>query len=46
MDVNFTFNDVAGKPIPFRISAKNWQTLNRDFGETNIVYALLRSAGN
>ena len=46
MDVNFTFNDSAGKSIPFRISAKNWQTLDRDFGETNIAYALLRSAGN
>lgn len=46
MDVNFTFNDAAGKPIPFRISAKNWQTLDRDFGETNVAYALLRSAGN
>lgn len=45
MDVNFTFNDKAGNTIPFRISAKNWQTLDRDFGETNIAYALLRSAG-
>lgn len=46
MDVNFTFNDKAGNVVPFRISAKNWQTLDRDFGETNIAYALLRSAGN
>lgn len=46
MDVNFTFNDSTGTAVPFRISAKNWQTLDRDFGETNIAYALLRSAGN
>ena len=45
MDVDFTFNDKAGNVIPFRISAKNWQTLDRDFGETNVAYALLRSAG-
>lgn len=42
MDVNFTFND-NGNYIPFRISAKNWQGLNRDFGSTNVIYALIRS---
>ena len=46
MDVYFTFNDQAGNRIPFRISAKNWETLDRDFGSTNVIYALLRSAGN
>ena len=46
MDVEFKFNTDAKKTIPFRISAKNWQTLDRDFGETNVIYALLRSAGN
>jgi hypothetical protein len=47
MDVEFTFNDTStGKQIPFRISAKNWLTLDRDFGETNVIYALLRSAKN
>lgn len=46
MDVEFLFNTDAKKTIPFRISAKNWQTLDRDFGETNVIYALLRSAGN
>lgn len=46
MDVDFTFND-NGTLIPFRISAKNWQTLqDRDFGETSVIFALLRSAGN
>lgn len=47
MDVDFKFNDPkTGKQIPFRISAKNWKTLDRDFGDTNVIYALLRSAGN
>ena len=46
MDVEFLFNTDARQTIPFRISAKNWQTLDRDFGETNVIYALLRSAGN
>ena len=46
MDVEFMFNTEAKQTIPFRISAKNWQTLDRDFGETNVIYALLRSAGN
>lgn len=42
MDVNFEYNDGVNL-IPFRISAKNWMNLNRDLGETNIAYALLRS---
>lgn len=42
MDVNFTFND-NGTYVPFRISAKNWQGLSRDFGNTNIIHALIRS---
>ena len=47
MDVDFKFNDPKNeRVIPFRISAKNWRTLDRDFGETNVIYALLRSADN
>lgn len=44
MDVNFTFKD-GNSYIPFRISAKNWQTLDRDFGSTNLAYALIRTIG-
>lgn len=46
MDVNFLYKNNVGETIPFRISAKNWKNLNRDFGETNIAYALLRTIGN
>jgi hypothetical protein len=46
MDVDFKLNTDVGTEVPFRISAKNWQTLDRNFGETNVIYALLRSAGN
>lgn len=45
MDVNFTFND-EGTYVPFRISAKNWKTLDRDFGSTPLIYALLRTLGD
>lgn len=45
MDVNFHFNN-EGKIIPFRISAKNWDNLNRDFGNASIAFALLRTVGN
>lgn len=46
MDVNFVFNDSNSKQVPFRISAKNWLNTDRDFGKTELIYALLRSAGN
>lgn len=46
MDVNFHFNN-EGKIIPFRISAKNWDVLSgRDFGDSAIAFALLRTVGN
>lgn len=39
--LNIGFGGVKG----FRISAKNWQDLDRDFGSTSVAYALLRSVG-
>lgn len=45
MDVLFVMPDDPG--TQFRISAKNWTAINssRDFGETDLLGALMRSAG-
>lgn len=46
VDVNFNLED-NGQLIPFKISAKNWKSLvDRDFGNTNLAYALIRSLGD
>lgn len=42
MDVNFILG--GQERLPFRISAKNWRSLNnRDFGSTQLAYAIIRS---
>lgn len=45
MDVSFKLKTSKNKKVPFRISAKNWATLDRDFGSTSLIFGLLRSGG-
>jgi hypothetical protein len=45
MDVDFTFKD-GENLIPFRISAKNWDSFDRDLGSVSLIYAIIRSVGD
>lgn len=49
VDVIFNLPETAnssGQSLDFRISAKNWQTMdNRDFGNTTMLAAILRTTG-
>ena len=43
MDVRLYLSDSNAEDTPLRVSAKNWASLDGDFGSTSMAYAITRS---